>query len=368
MRKFILMVLFFMLISGVFSYAANVKYHGLGSDARRVYVKEIKDVRYDKNYSPGWKCNGKYLVKNSVLYDRKTMKPILIFKGNIDNFTKDCNYMLTDTYLADGYNSDDFFYDIKNKKEVRIYGKNIPEDLVCWVLYDKDNLLCTEEIKKEKEIEVSIHLYNINTKTYKKMCVLKRKGKDSIDDLIYFNKQNIFVSLSYIGEEKEFSKVLRVNLENCSIKEIIKGKRVFFDSEQKYYMNNHGEIRLRIKRTVYDKDGKIIGIIRRNFKKEKLLCNLHFDRVISTNNYIVSPDDKFFLVLKCKAGVPPEDELCNKNGPFCILLYDFKGRVKKLNIKGLTEPFYWHPFGDRFYAYDYKNKRFKLVVLEREGK
>ena len=368
-----LLVLVFMLVSGVFSYAANVKYHGLGSDARRVYVKEIKDVNISKAYD-SWriKCNGDYLIgfKNLVTEEKgdvynKKFDYLLSIEGNVVDIICDKKILLTEKFDKKNKKFSYFLYDLQLKKKIYI-GKlnNVGHPVY---LYDKNNLIYVKTIRKGAKLESDLLLYDLRIRKEKTLCrIMDKKANIIIHNFKFFDNNNIFFSYG----NKEAKGLYRLKLYNCKQKEILKRPHILIDVlGQGYYKNYKGDIRIIVNNTIIDRNGKLINIIPEVYYKLKKLLGLkeESDRRIAIatfNGVFVSPDDKLILI---RAGEldPENDEYWLKGGREGVFICDFKGRVVKLDLKGYGVPIiYWHPLGDRLFLKDNKGK-LKIVVLGR---
>jgi len=352
----VLLVLVVMLLCISFSYAAKVKYHGLGDDATKIYVKEIKLLPLDyKNYFYYFEPSIQYIVGYQVdrgvgyisLVDPITYRVVLQCKGDkILDITEDKKLMLVG--YSDSKRLD--LWDMKNKRLIKTFTlmkefNHINADKT--KIYDKDHIINLIEVEKGYDY---IAIGDINTGEVKKVCEIK--DSYATFDFYYFDKDNVFYTLSKDGVEKLY----RLRLKDCSKKMILKDKDIYIDDDIGYYRNKDGEIRIKLSGKIIDRDGHIVGIIPDVYKKWQKICGV--ERLVEGAYYnLVSPDDKLILT---RVGETDEDgEYWVKGGRRCVFLYDFKGNVIKLNLgmgdRKVPSELYWHPLGDRLFMRELRN-------------
>ena len=360
-----LLVLVFMLVSGVFSYAENVKYHGLGSDARRVYVKEIKDlpldyVNYDWYYDreTGYLYGQPKKTGYSYLYvDLYKYKVFFRTNGGALMFDSDKKYM---AYFSEP--SSVYIYELKSMKKKKYNILKIDKafmkgamDYGFYRLYDQYHLIGLEH-PKEKVFWIS--LGDMRTGKIKKMC--KIEGYDHLNYIKYFDGEDIF----YEVDDKNYNPILyRLSVKGCKVKKILDDYGMIDDMYQAFYRNYKGEIRINLGYEVRDKSGRIVNSCPDISKKVKRICG-----TVNLDGYaMVSPDDMFVILGMGELDPEDQDHYWIKGGKRCVLLYDYKGNVIKLNLLqngDVPDRLYWHPLGDRLIM-ENKGSKIKIVILGR---
>ncbi len=371
--KFLFVVLFSVVVVSLLSSVsyAGVKYHSLGDDATKIYVKEIKELPLDyKNYTFFYGPTVRFITgvpkeKNGyrLLIDPISYKTILKYKGyeRVDIST-DNKYMLV---IHKNLTTLDL-WDIKKKKIIKTFKLMDDFNRACCIntirIYDKEHIIGL--VNPEKGYNY-VAIGDINNGEIKKVCEIKRKA---IFDFKYYNENNIF----YKVLENKVNKLYRLRLSNCSKKVILKGRDLFIDTTgQGYYRNKDGKIRIRVNNKIIDGEGHIIKIIPDVYKKWQQLCGV--ERVVedSINGILVSPDDK--LILSRIGETDVDFEYWVKGGKRCVVVYDFKGNISKLNLglgdREVPDEIYWHPMGDRLIMRKINNEKtltkLKIIILGR---
>jgi len=379
----VLLVLVVMLLCISFSYAANVKYHGLGDDATKIYVKEIKKLPLDTvNYK--WlyfnRINMEFLLMGKALksglknlyYDLTTGKIFFETTGVIEDITPDKRYLLEFPNIGKTY----YVWDLKTRTkkayhQIKIFkilteivkAKNMSfmKETSFLHLYDQYHAIGVEHTE-EKVYWIS--LGDFRTGEIKRLCKIEGYDDLSLDYIKYFDKDNIFYE---VLDENYKSTLYRLELNGCKIKKILAKKYgIVDDMYQGFYRNYKGEIRINLGYEVRDMGGRIV-VKPMPIKKRYLdLCGKG-----EFNGYSkVSPDDKLMCVVLGEIDPEDEDEYWIKGGKECVCIDDFKGRRTKLNLgmgdRRVPDELYWHPLGDRLIMKEKRDKSgLKIIILGR---
>ncbi len=369
----VLVVLVFMFISGVFSYAANVKYHDLGRDPMRVKVKKIIpfDVRSTiKSYEIlsdflGWTHDGRYIMmkKNgsgmTSVYT-KNGKHVIDIKGFYRDSSKNSQRIITlkgnDEYLI---------YDTKNWNIIKQFKKGHSDKVIFYENPDFLILLENYLLDSGKSgYESKIIKYNIFSGD--KDVLYKQKNCGRIQTIVYVPKEKILFrkydckksmknkNLVYVLDiiTKKLKNSWKGYLEDSNIYELFNNKKIYESYDSRLIDLNNLKTIYIIK---YDKNVNIDKnlLIYKNYRTDLwsssffpngklLLCNYGtFRRPAGDGDY---PLDAFIFI-------------CN-----------YKNNRAVLKLKNPTvlpdKTQCVSPEGDRFVAIeDYK--RFVIAVLER---
>ena len=397
---FLFLVLFGVMIVSLMSSVsyAKVRYHSLGDDASRIYVKGMKLVNLDyKNYK--WQYMDEvgrqyYIGKpkrsgnDCLVLDAVDLNLISRTKWGNVRFSSDGRYMID----VSGDNAI-----VKDLKANKTYKYRIPNIVKRMMKYKggapKKYFIINEReligFKEGKDWYDYIVKGDMLSDKVRKICKL---GED-IDYFEYFDENNIFYKSVYVGEENrdDTAMLYRIKTVNCIRKKLyeVKGyvsisileSDLEFDYEsfmkKSYYLNNRGKIRIalslgtnyeRFLDTIMDRDGRIIKRANDNLLYKK------FGKIAKDLSYVrysegyISFDDNL-VVIKVGKGNPTHADLWVKEGKKHLLIYDFKNNVKELRLDYLSDTIYdeiyWHPLGDRLIIRKDKTDKYFEVILGR---
>jgi len=374
--KFLFVVLFSVVVVSLLSSVsyAGVKYHSLGDDATKIYVKEIKELPLDyKNYDWFWDKRTGYILgqpkdlNSGRLYQYIDPYTYKVFFRTDDGgilFTPDKKYML---YYRENYNVE--IYDLATMKKEIYNIKGIEEKFNKTYdkyefdeLYDRYHIIGLEQTGKD---EYWISLGDVRTGKVERVCRIK--GYEKFNFIKFMDKNNIFYEVKIKKGSKEEKRLYRLSLGGCKEKLIIRGYYDIGEVYQGIYRNYRGEIRIPFvdyeKGGIMDRDGRVIYIFKPGGDSTKDLCGAED----MEGDVWISPDDKLFLEVFGEIDTSSDDEYWIEGGKRCVLIEDWRGKRTKLNLglgdKEVPDEIYWHPMGDRLIM-KYKGK-ISIVILGR---
>ena len=377
-RNYVLFVLILLIVvsfTNQLTYA-RVKYHSLGDDATKIYVKEIRELKLDyKNYDWFWDGDLGYLLgadkKDGTVYlyvDPNSLKVFFNSKdGGAIEFDKERKYMM---YYAEGGYVE--IYDLKTMKKER-YDANKIYDVLDKTsnkynfeyMYDRYHIIGLEQTGKD---EYWISVGDVRTGKVERKCRIK--GYEKFNFIKFMDKNNIFYEVEIKNGNKEEKRLYRLSVDGCKEKLIIRGYYDIGEVYQGIYRNYRGEIRIPFvdyeKGGIMDRDGRVIYIFKSGGDSTKDLCGAED----MEGDVWISPDDKLFLEVFGEIDTSSDDEYWIEGGKRCVLIEDWRGKRTKLNLglkdREVPDELYWHPMGDRLIM---KHKgKISIVILGRRNK
>jgi len=375
-RNYVLFVLILLIVvsfTNQLTYA-RVKYHSLGDDATKIYVKEIRELKLDyKNYDWFWDGDLGYLLgadkKDGTVYlyvDPNSLKVFFNSKdGGAIEFDKERKYMMY--YAGGGYVE---IYDLKTMKKER-YDANKIYDVLDKTsnkynfeyMYDRYHIIGLEQTGKD---EYWISVGDVRTGKVERKCRIK--GYEKFNFIKFMDKNNIFYEVEIKNGNKEEKRLYRLSVEGCKSKVILRGFYIIDDVHQFIYRNYKGEIRIRLdyineRVGIADRNGRLVRYLASPKIKIINLCGIKY----GSSYAMISPDDKFDLKVLGEVDPYDEDEYWIKGGKRCVYIKDYKGNVSKLDLglgdREVPDELYWHPMGDRLIM---KHKgKISIVILGR---
>ena len=358
-----LLVLVFMLVSGVFSYAANVKYHDLGRDPMRVKVKKIIPIEYPFDISrfniedlKGWSPDGKYVIFGpaniTMIYD-KNGKHVKDLPGTYIMFSPDGTKILTWKHI----------YDTRNWKLIKKFKTDGISDVI---FYGNSNYLIYTETHLSGKYEIS-KIIKYDYIKDKKELIHEEKDCRPIEELIYLPDDKLLYSKHYCDDSpkkgsaeymldlktKKTKLVFREEIFRHEVYKDYKG-RYLWDGDEVRYLDNFKIVApFKCGKPVIDNDLLKYPKANIDYWETFLMPNLKLwlFSIVTYNEHSERGDyplDSYIFIsdLKCK-------------------------KRKMLKLKNPTvfpvDNMEFSPEGDRFVVLD-DYKRFVIVVLEREGK
>ncbi len=372
----VLVVLVFMFISGVFSYAANVKYHDLGRDPMRVKVKKIIPIEYPFDISrfniealQGWSPDGKYLILGSTMIYDKNGKHVKDLPGEYIMFSPDGTKILTLEHIHDTKKLTwEHIYEIYDTKNWKLI-KKFKNDRIFFkenvTFYGNSNYLIYTETYSSGKYTIS-KIIKYDYIKDKKELIHEEKDCEPIEELIYLPDDKLLYSKYYCDNSpkkgnaeymldlktKKIKLVFREEIFRHEVYKDYKG-RYLWDGDEVRYLDNFKIVApFKCGKPVIDNDLLKYPKANIDYWETFLMPNLKLwlINIVTYNEH-------------SEMGDYPLDSY--------IFIYDLKCKKRKmLKLKNPTvfpmDNMTFSPEGDRFAVID-DYKRFVIVVLEREG-
>ena len=348
---------------------ARVKYHSLGDDATKIYVKEIREFPFDNEH-----YDWIYRESKRMFYGKPKVKGYkhlyvdaytnrIIFKSNNGGaieFDKNRKYMMY--YAGGGYVE---IYDLATMKKERYNAEKI-FDVLDKVsdkygfeyMYDRYHIVGLEQTGKD---EYWISLGDVRTGKVERVCRIK--GYEEFDFIKFYDKHHIYFKITNTKKDYE-ERLYKIDLDGCKIREIKVGDGYIDWDHQSIYRNYKGEIRINMGWRIVDGEGVILKKAKRLRKEYWKLCG----KGEFMGYWLISPGDNFILGVKGEVDPAGDYEYWIKGGKKCLKLIDFIGGATKLDLglgdREVPDEIYWHPMGDRLIM---KHKgKISIVILGRK--
>jgi len=345
-----------------------VRYHGIGDDATKIYVKEIKELPLDyKNYDWFWDGDLGYLLgadkkngKVKIYMDPNTYEVFFRSdRGRAIKFSGDKKYMIY--FAGSGWVE---IYDMKSKRKerynvVKIFKKFRYVNPYILELYDRYHIIGLEQKAKD---EYWISLGDVRTGKVERKC--KIKGYEKFNFIKFYDKHHIYFKITNTKKDYE-ERLYKIDLDGCKIIEIKVGDGYIDWDHQSIYRNYKGELRINMGWEIVDGEGTIIKKAKQLRKEYWKLCG----KGEFMGYWLISPGDNFILGVKGEVDPEGDYEYWIKGGKKCLKLIDFIGGATKLDLglgdREVPDEIYWHPMGDRLIM-KYKGK-ISIVILGRRN-